>query len=490
MPITIREILASDTISGAADKINFNFDQLLLNGGGPAGPVGPQGPIGPIGGRGIRGSVWYEGIGDPNQNPPTLTPEDEDNYLRADGQVWSYSESAGQWQPTGINLTGPTGPPGASGKFSEYRVSPYDQSGDTTMYPNPMVFSQTGPNEGVRAVIIGGLPSGIVPGSGNGFINSTVAQAIVQPEVSLLIHQFATDQGGIKFHGGSALDNFTNIISELSSIRLSADDVLTISAPKSASGATYGLRVLTAQRGQLFQAGKEIKFQTGNTFASISGSNSFIVEAQRAGGGDDPAIQLNVVGGSVPRASLRLGLINTVPLPTQTGDARLDAGLIGLSAATSSTISGGLQTNIYAGTSSPAGSSGQVTIGGGAAILAEAPAIRLNGTTSAAIYAGGATLPPVAAGTVSIGASQSVSIRTADGATGQILIRTGTSAIGDISVTTGDASSSSIMLATGVSGLGNIDITTDTGSAALAGGEISIISRRAIEIEAKKIPFL
>ena len=38
MPITIQEIIASDTISQLVDKTNFNFDQLLLNGGGPAGP--------------------------------------------------------------------------------------------------------------------------------------------------------------------------------------------------------------------------------------------------------------------------------------------------------------------------------------------------------------------------------------------------------------------------------------------------------------------
>ena len=43
MPITIQEIIASDTISQLVDKTNFNFDQLLLNGGGPAGPAGPAG---------------------------------------------------------------------------------------------------------------------------------------------------------------------------------------------------------------------------------------------------------------------------------------------------------------------------------------------------------------------------------------------------------------------------------------------------------------
>ena len=60
MAITIQELIASDTVSQAVDKINFNFDQLILNGGGPLGPSGPQGPAGPIGGRGERGTEWYE----------------------------------------------------------------------------------------------------------------------------------------------------------------------------------------------------------------------------------------------------------------------------------------------------------------------------------------------------------------------------------------------------------------------------------------------
>ena len=44
MAITIQDLLSSDTVSQAVDKINFNFDQLLLNGGGPVGPFGPAGP--------------------------------------------------------------------------------------------------------------------------------------------------------------------------------------------------------------------------------------------------------------------------------------------------------------------------------------------------------------------------------------------------------------------------------------------------------------
>ena len=38
--ITIKELIASDKVSEMVDKINFNFDQLLLNGGGPQGPDG------------------------------------------------------------------------------------------------------------------------------------------------------------------------------------------------------------------------------------------------------------------------------------------------------------------------------------------------------------------------------------------------------------------------------------------------------------------
>ena len=94
MPITIQEIIASDTISQLVDKTNFNFDQLLLNGGGPGGPQGPQGPTGPAGGRGEKGSTWYEDTSvvspgnTPIAVPPTVTPLSGDYYLQFNGDVW------------------------------------------------------------------------------------------------------------------------------------------------------------------------------------------------------------------------------------------------------------------------------------------------------------------------------------------------------------------------------------------------------------------
>jgi len=451
MPITIREILASDTISGAADKINFNFDQLLLNGGGPPGPLGPPGPIGPIGGRGIRGSVWYEGLGDPNLVPPTLTPEDEDNYLRGDGFVWTYNGSI--WVNTTIDLTGPVGPAGASGKFAEYQAQPlaYSTAGDTTMFPIPMALPPAGvstnsSNLGVRSVIIGGFPGGLTyppttfPNTGEQIIVSSLATQIVQPEVSLFVHQFNSGSGGIKFHGGNAIvDNFTNIITELTEIRLLRDDALYINVPKAATLPASvtdvdGLIVRTPLRGQLYQSGKRIQFQTGvSTSGYTSGdTNDFIVDAARNGSGSDPTIQLNVLGTtSAPTAAFRLGSVSTAALPIQNGDARLGAGLI--------------------------------TIDGSTSITGTSPEITLNGSTSTRIFAGSVSIPP-ANGHLTLGAASQVNMFTTNGsATGSIVIATGNSTPGNVVIATGTTSTGNILVSTSA-GSGRVNLTSGAGN--------------------------
>ena len=55
MPITLKNITAADTLSSMVDKINFNFDQLILNGGGIEGPRGIKGYPGAEGLQGERG---------------------------------------------------------------------------------------------------------------------------------------------------------------------------------------------------------------------------------------------------------------------------------------------------------------------------------------------------------------------------------------------------------------------------------------------------
>jgi hypothetical protein len=485
MPITIREILASDTISGAADKINFNFDQLLLNGGGPPGPPGPPGPIGPIGGRGIRGSVWYEGLGDPNLVPPTLTPEDEDNYLRGDGDVWTYNGST--WVNTGISLIGPVGPAGASGKFAEYQGQPgtYSTAGDTTLYPNLMTPPPSGTsgnaiNKFIKAVVIGGLPGnlpGVInpnPVPGPEVIDSSLAVQIVQPDISLFVHQFNSSGGGIKFHGGDAIvDNFTNILGELAEIRLLRDDKLSINVPKAATAPSSvtdvdGLSVTTPLRGQLYQSGKRIQFQTGVSTSGYSSgdTNDFIVDAARYGSGSNPTIQLNVLSNtSAPTAAFRLGNTGTSPLPPQTGDARLDAGLI--------TLSGAQQTNIYAGTTLPAGATGQVTIGASSQIVMRT--INSASTGAISISTGNSTTGSISlsTGTTSTG---NIGISTSPGA-GRVDITSGatnTGGFGAINMFTDAASLGDIQLRTGNISSGNITISTSSGF-----GLVNIRSRAA-----------
>jgi len=363
MPITIRELLASDTISQAADKINFNFDQLLLNGGGPQGPQGPQGPPGPIGGRGIRGSVWYEDTSttspgnNPNTVPPTLTPEDEDNYLQFNGVVWTYDASIPAWMPTNIDLTGPVGPPGASGKFAEYQTSPYNAAGDTTIFPDEISLSPIGLTQGVRSVLIGGFPESpaFTPTSppGTNIVPSSIASQLQMPDISMMVHQFNASGRGIVFHGGDATENFEQVAAtDLSSIGISNDDLMVISVPKEPTLASVqadldGLRVLTPERNQHFQAGKRIWLQAGTSSTQYGAGDlaSVWIEADRNTPSiPRPTIELRVNDSSTPdyEAELRLGGFGTAPTTSsKQGDFWVEAGLIDILSNGSTTVNSG-----------------------------------------------------------------------------------------------------------------------------------------------------
>lgn len=56
MSINIKEIFQSDNLSLSQDKINYNFDQILANGGGPQGLKGDKGTTGAIGNIGPKGN--------------------------------------------------------------------------------------------------------------------------------------------------------------------------------------------------------------------------------------------------------------------------------------------------------------------------------------------------------------------------------------------------------------------------------------------------
>lgn len=73
MSINIKEIFQSDNLSISQDKINYNFDQILANGGGPQGlkgdkgnagalgTIGPKGDVGPKGDTGAKGTTGADG---------------------------------------------------------------------------------------------------------------------------------------------------------------------------------------------------------------------------------------------------------------------------------------------------------------------------------------------------------------------------------------------------------------------------------------------
>jgi hypothetical protein len=123
--ISIKELFPSDSLVNAVEKINFNFDQVILGGGGPQGEIGVTGPAGGQGPEGDRGNAWFAGTtyggitGDYFGNPLELG----DGFVSGGGTVYIYSYTGGStgWLNTGISLIGPTGPDGATGGSFEWQ---------------------------------------------------------------------------------------------------------------------------------------------------------------------------------------------------------------------------------------------------------------------------------------------------------------------------------------------------------------------------------
>ena len=123
--ISIKELFPADSLINAVEKINFNFDQVILGGGGPQGDTGVTGPAGGQGPVGDRGNYWFAGTtyggvtGDAYGNPLELG----DGFVSSGGTVYIYSYTGGStgWYNTGISLVGPSGPVGATGGSFEWQ---------------------------------------------------------------------------------------------------------------------------------------------------------------------------------------------------------------------------------------------------------------------------------------------------------------------------------------------------------------------------------
>ena len=322
MAITIQDLLSSDTVSQAVDKINFNFDQLLLNGGGPVGPLGPAGPAGPIGGRGERGTEWYEGTDLPTVTPPTATPLKADYYLQSNGDVWEYSGLT--WGNTGINLTGPTGPTGASIGWSQFGNSPnpgsasvdnYDLTAKNLSYP-ALIPSGSNTvsinNQGVPATAFGiaGPNDNDYPGvplTSAFQLSTTMAGQLDSSKVTMLVHQKDTGVRAMSFMGGGAIagENFEqDDLSNLSTIFLSKDDRLNIAIPKapvlgSTADERIGFSIDAGFRGQSFRAGNGFTFTTGTksntSFAGDTSNVSYVLNSL-TGAGENAKFNVKTIG--------------------------------------------------------------------------------------------------------------------------------------------------------------------------------------------------
>ena len=353
MPITIQEIIASDTISQFVDKTNFNFDQLLLNGGGPSGPIGPNGPTGPAGGRGLRGSTWYDDAATtspgntPNAVPPTATPLIGDYYLQFDGQVWEYNGTT--WVITTIDLQGPVGPTGSGGGFSEQTGAPIFNKSNI-LYNGPIGLNNgaNSMNEGVPSVMIGGVTSQTQQLTGIPFTAAyIVPEAIVigNPSTltSLLIHQRDSNSRGIVFHGGDTgiVDDYEQVDPALlSNISIGIDDKLILNVPKHPTSPLgqnqmRGIELSSEERSQLFRAGSDILFQSGvgpSTQLFGGQHSNFEINVGVGGSGGGGNVFKTVTLGSVGKTVLEAGNSSQIALvtnqSTQTGSWQVQAGAI------------------------------------------------------------------------------------------------------------------------------------------------------------------
>ena len=340
MPITIQEIIASDTLSQVADKINFNFDQILLNGGGPVGPAGPLGPPGPIGGRGERGSEWYEDPNNSATNPNTIivSPDllEGDFYLDFDGNVWEYNGTI--WNQTTVNLKGPAGSAGQSLGWGYFGQVPNLLAGETSLYLTPMpnaAIPTSGAdqnNQAVPTTVIAAVPSTQPAPSGLTYtsayrLSDDMATAIESTRVSMLINQRDSGVSAIKLKGGGSIagelyeqDDIDNLVS----ISVGVDDSLDFSVPKSATSPTttsdlIGYNVRTTFRGQRFSSGKQIEFLTGLQSGGGVDSSDFLIDLK----GTNPKFEMGVNTGST--ALIQAGPISVVPGAAKTGNILIQA---------------------------------------------------------------------------------------------------------------------------------------------------------------------
>lgn len=100
MAINLKQISTSDSDNIKLDKVNYNFDQLVANGGGPRGITGSkgdtgfQGVAGPQGPQGIMGPQGFQGPAGSNQESYWIRKTGDTGSLTTDTLFPAVSETA------------------------------------------------------------------------------------------------------------------------------------------------------------------------------------------------------------------------------------------------------------------------------------------------------------------------------------------------------------------------------------------------------------
>lgn len=148
MAIQIKELVIGLSATDFIDYLNWNFDQILLNGGGPQGPIGTIGLTGPQGAVGSPGNITYTSdldvstisnpsdgdlfiVGDANNISsiiyyPYPTPYTINPTLNPNGDIFIYDATNSVWVFTGTNIKGEQGQIGLTGDtvFEKFGTSP------------------------------------------------------------------------------------------------------------------------------------------------------------------------------------------------------------------------------------------------------------------------------------------------------------------------------------------------------------------------------
>ena len=231
MSIQIKEIIASDTISGLVEKLNYNFDQILLNGGGPRGPQGVSGAKGNIGDRGIRGNIWIVQADEPALNNDDYIPGDK--LVLSTGEIKTVVENNGvkTWESTNVNIKGATGDQGDNDV-----VSYITNGSNTKQIVHFKTYEYNNANT-LSTVLIGGASSGTGVGLAEQYIvPDTLLSSTKITNASLLIHSNNVHSKAIVFTGRKVgAINHTDKLNEAAYIRLDDNDSIRIN-----SGATEG----------------------------------------------------------------------------------------------------------------------------------------------------------------------------------------------------------------------------------------------------------